>query len=253
MVGDSVNIQPNEYDEGKYIITGLNPRKNSIPRPPVANIDKLLIVIASKPEPDLLLVDKLIIYCMLKNIEPVIVINKSDIASDGFIKDIKSQYYFLKTFVISSHLGEGIEDLKGYISSSISSVCGQSAVGKSSLLNVIMPNVNLETQELSRKTQRGKHTTRVNELFVSGDIMLVDTTGFSNLALDIEYDELASFYPEFDNFMDKCRYLDCSHVKEGKDCAIVTAVESGKINASRFDRYKHLYNELREKWEKKYD
>ena len=253
LVGDSVDIIPNDYDKGKYIITNVNKRKNSVPRPPVANIDKLLIVIASRPEPDLFLVDKLIVYCYLKSIEPVIVINKSDIATNDFIEDICKQYYFLKTFVISSHSGQGVQQLKEYISNSISSVCGQSAVGKSSLLNVIIPNINLETQGLSRKIDRGKYTTRVNELFVDGEIMLVDTTGFSSLSLDIDYDELASFYPEFDDYMGVCRYLDCSHVKEGKDCAIVNAVADGKINSKRYDRYKYLYNQLFEKWEKKYD
>lgn len=253
VVGDIVEIEPNDYDDGKYIITSVKTRKNSIPRPPLANIDKLIIVVAPKPEPDLLLVDKLLIYCVLNSIEPIIVLNKSDIAEKGFITSIKEQYYFCKVMVISAISGQGVEELSKYLGGSFCAVCGQSAVGKSSLLNAIIPNINLETQGLSRKVDRGKHTTRVNELYIHKDIMLADTPGFSNLELDLDYRELASFYPEFDNYLGTCKYLDCSHVKEGKDCTVVTAVLDGKINKDRYDRYCDLYGKLKTIWEKKYD
>lgn len=219
----------------------------------MANIDKLLIVIAPRPEPDLILVDKLIIYCMINNIEPIIVINKSDIANSEFLKSIQDQYYFVKVFVISSLLGTGIKELKDTIRGSLSALCGQSAVGKSSFLNSIIPDINLETQGLSRKIDRGKHTTRANELYIHEDIMIADTPGFSNLELlNVEYRELSLFYPEFDGFLDKCRYLDCSHVKEGKDCVIISAVESGLINKARYDRYCAIYTKLKQEWENKY-
>ena len=253
VVGDIVEIEPNDYDEGKYIITSVKPRKNSIPRPPLANIDKLLIVVAPKPEPDLLLVDKLLIYCVLNSIEPIIVLNKADIAERGFITSIKEQYYFCKVMVISAVNGQGVGELSKYIGGSFCAVCGQSAVGKSSLLNSIIPNINLETQGLSRKVDRGKHTTRVNELYIHNDIMISDTPGFSRLELDLDYKELASFYPEFDNYLGTCKYLDCSHVKEGKDCSVITAVSDGKINKDRFDRYCDLYGKLKTIWENKYD
>lgn len=254
LVGDNVYIEPNEYDKGKYIITKVGERKNNIPRPPLANIDKLLIVIAPRPEPDLTLVDKLIIYCMINNIEPIIVLNKSDIASKEFVEDIKSQYYFVKTFVISAISGSGLNDLKTELKGAFSALCGQSAVGKSSFLNAIIPNINLDTQGLSRKIDRGKHTTRVNELYIYEDIMIADTPGFSSLELlDLEYKQLPLFYPEFDEYLDKCRYLDCSHIKEGKDCVIVGAVDKGLINKSRYDRYCNLYAKLKQNWENKYD
>lgn len=254
VVGDYVEIEPNEYDKGKYIITKVCARKNSIPRPPLANIDKLLIVISPKPEPDLLLVDKLIIYCMINNIEPIIIINKSDIASNEFIDEIKAEYYFIKVLVLSALNNLGLGELRETIKDSLTALCGQSAVGKSSLLNALIPNINLETQGLSRKIDRGKHTTRVNELYIHEDIMIADTPGFSNLEmLDIEYKDLPLFYPEFDEYLDKCRYLDCSHVKEGKDCVIASAVENGLINKARYDRYCTLYARLKENWEKKYD
>lgn len=248
-----MEIVPNEYDTGKYIITKVMDRRNSIPRPPLANIDKLLILVAPRPEPDLLLVDKLIIYAMINQIEPIIVINKCDIADKDFVNNISSQYYFLKTFVVSATSNKGVDQLKDYISGFLSAVCGQSAVGKSSLLNSIIPGVNLETQGLSRKTDRGKHTTRVNELYISGDIMLADTPGFSSLELNVEHDELSSFYPEFDGLDDQCTYLDCAHVKEDKDCAIIRAVNAGKINKDRYERYCEMYTKLKQLWEKKYD
>lgn len=253
VVGDRVEIVPNEYDNGKYIITKVLDRKNSIPRPPLANIDKLLIVIAPKPEPDLVLVDKLIVYCMLSSIEPVIIINKSDIADNNFVEDIKNQYYFMKTFVISTMRNSGINELREHISNTLVAVCGQSAVGKSSLLNTIIPNLNLSTQGLSRKVDRGKHTTRVNELYIYNDIMIADTPGFSNLELNIEYDELVNFYPEFDKYLGECKYHDCSHIKEGKDCKIISEVNNGNINKSRYERFCTLYNILKINWEKKYD
>ena len=115
-------------------------------------------------------------------------------------------------------------------------------------------NINLDTQGLSRKIDRGKHTTRVNELYIYEDIMIADTPGFSSLELlDLEYKQLPLFYPEFDEYLDKCRYLDCSHIKEGKDCVIVGAVDKGLINKSRYDRYCNLYAKLKQNWENKYD
>ena len=253
VVGDYVDFEPNEYDQGKYIITRVRPRKNTIPRPPLANIDKLIIVVAPKPEPDLLLVDKLLIYCVLNNIEPIIVLNKSDIADKNFVSNIKDQYSYYKVIVISAVNGQGVDELSQYISGSFCAVCGQSAVGKSSLLNAIIPNINLEIQGLSRKVDRGKHTTRVNELYIYKDIMIADTPGFSSLELDIDYKELSSFYPEFDKYIGECKYLDCAHVKEGKDCAVVTACNDGKINNDRYLRYSDLYINLKTLWENKYD
>lgn len=229
------------------------PRKNSIPRPPLANIDKLLIVIAPKPQPDFMLVDKLIIYCMINGIEPVVIVNKSDVADEKFINDINNQYYFLKNFVVSTINKQGIDKLVEYISNSLCAVCGQSAVGKSSLINSIIPDLDLDTQGLSRKVDRGKHTTRVNELYLYNNVMLADTPGFSNLELKLEYRELCSFYPEFDAYLGECRYLDCSHVKEGGDCRLIQEVECGNINRERYDRYCHLYKKLKDQWEKKYD
>jgi len=229
------------------------PRKNFIPRPPVANIDKLIIVIAPKPEPDLLLVDKLIIYAMINDIEPILVINKCDIATKEFIDNIKLQYDFVEIYEISALNNIGLDPLIHRISYSLCAVSGQSAVGKSSLINMLIPHISQETQGLSAKIDRGKHTTRVNELFIYNNLKIVDTPGFSNLELDIDYRDLSSYYPEFDEYLGKCRYQDCSHIKEGKDCVIVTALNDGKINKERYLRYVDLRSKLKIKWENKYD
>ena len=252
VVGDHVDIVENEYDSGKYIITNLHPRKNFIPRPPIANIDKLLIVIAAKPEPDLYLVDKLYIYCIINNIEPILVINKCDLCSTEFIESIQKQYYFMKIFVISAKNHINTDNLSDYIRNSFCALCGQSAVGKSSILNALMPALNLQTQGLSAKIDRGKHTTRVNEIFADNGLVIADTPGFTSLEMDIDYKELSDYYPEF-QIDEECRYLDCSHIKEGKDCAICARVESGLINRDRYNRYIEHRNKLKEKWEKKYD
>ena len=253
VVGDIVDIEKNEYDSGKYIINKIHQRKNYIPRPHIANIDKLLIVIAPKPAPDLLLVDKLILYAFINNIEPVIVLNKSDIVSEILLEDIKKQYYFLKVIVISATNESNIKEVKEYIKNSISAVCGQSAVGKSSLINSLIPSLNLETGELSQKIDRGKHTTRVNELCLHDDIMIIDTPGFSSLDIDINHEDLEIYYPEFSEYLGTCKYLDCSHIGEGSDCKIISAMNSGVINKDRYNRFVELYKRLQEKWEKKYD
>lgn len=254
VVGDKVSVEVNEFNKGKYVITGYKERKSFIPRPPIANLDKLIIILSPKPEPDFLLVDKLIIYCFINNIEPVIVINKCDIADNKFIDDILKQYYFLENFVVSAKDGLGIDKVESYISNSFVALAGQSAVGKSSFINSLFPNKNVEVGELSAKIDRGKNTTRASEIYYQKDYMIADTAGFSSLDLDMDYMELSKYYPEFDKYLGKCRYLDCSHIKEGKDyCIIIDAVESGYINKDRYTRYIELYKDLKEKWEKKYD
>ncbi len=253
VVGDNVDTIDNVYSKDKYIITKIYPRKNIIPRPVVANIDQLLIIIAPQPKPDFLLVDKLIIYCRINNIEPILVINKSDLADENFVESIKKEYYFLKFFVISSTNNIGIDDIKDILKDKLSAVCGQSAVGKSSFINALLPNLKLETQGLSEKISRGKHTTRVNQIHIGNDFMIADTPGFSSLELDIDYRELADYYIEFEPYLDNCKYIDCSHIKEGGDCGICNAVSLGEISKNRYHRYIELYKKLKENWEKKYD
>lgn len=252
-VGDDVEIIPNEYSKDKYIITQVHTRKNIIPRPLVANIDRLVILISPRPQPDFLLVDKLLIYCKVAGIEPVIVINKCDIASEEFKTNIHSQYLDVQIFEVSAKEKTGIDKIRKYLQGSLSAVCGQSAVGKTSFINALFPSLDLKTQDLSKKIDRGKHTTRVNQIFVFEDLMIADTPGFSNLDVNIDYRDLSRYYSEFEPFLDDCKYLDCSHIKEGKDCGVCKALDAGKINKERYLRYVELYQKLKEVWEKKYD
>ena len=165
-------------------------------------------------------------------------------------------YFFTEALTEEEAVEEAefvIENLKDYISNSFCALCGQSAVGKSSIINALIPNMSLMTQGLSAKIERGKHTTRANEIYFSNNIMITDTPGFSSLELDIDYQELAGFYPEFAESIGDCKYLDCAHIKEGKDCVIVTKVEEGKVNKDRYLRYVELYEKLKKNWDEKYD
>lgn len=251
VVGDNVTLKKDQYSDDKYVITSVLPRKNIITRPTIAGIDKLAIVIAPVPKPDFFLVDKLLINCELLSIEPLIVINKIDLCDKDFVASVHSQYFFVQIFEVSTKNIVGIDEFKRYISHSIVAVCGQSAVGKSSLINTLIPDAELETQGLSAKISRGKHTTRVNHIFVKDDIMIADTPGFSSLDLDINYKDLSKFYPEFEPYIANCKYQDCSHIKEGNCCGVIGALDN--INQDRYNRYVELYQKLKEKWEKKYD
>lgn len=254
--GDFAQFEPGKK-EGNGFICEIMPRKNLLIRPAVANIDKLVIVIsATAPKPDLYLVDKLTTTCELSNIEPVILINKCDNRDlESEISKIKAEYELTgyKLLTVSALTGFGIEELKQELKGSTACFAGQSAVGKSSILNVIMPKLMLETGGLSRKTERGRHTTRHAELWITEEGSLFDTPGFSLLELmTIEPVKLAELYPEMKQYCNMCRFVGCSHINE-PDCAIKELVESGKLSRGRYERYKELYAELNEAYKHRFD
>lgn len=254
LVGDIVEFSVNDYDKDKNVITKILPRKNQLVRPYISNLDQLFIVLSKSPKPDYLLIDKLIIYAKINNITPIIVINKSDILSEQEIAEIKGQFPTYKIIVVSA-INNDVIELKQLLVNKISAFAGQSAVGKSSLINAISPNLNLQTNGLSSKIERGQHTTRHNEIYImDNNIYIADTPGFSMLSLDLKPSELKDYYDDFKVFEDDCRYVGCDHINsKAKDCGVVKAVEEGKICLSRFDRYCKIYSELKEKWERKYD
>lgn len=254
LVGDIVEFSVNDYDKDKNVITKILPRKNQLVRPYISNLDQLFIVLSKSPKPDYLLIDKLIIYAKINNITPIIVINKSDILSEQEIAEIKGQFPTYKIIVVSA-INNDVTELKQLLANKISAFAGQSAVGKSSLINAISPNLNLQTNGLSSKIERGQHTTRHNEIYImDNNIYIADTPGFSMLSLDLKPSELKDYYDDFKVFEDDCRYVGCDHINcKAKDCGVVKAVEEGKICLSRFDRYCKIYSELKEKWERKYD
>ncbi len=255
MVGDKVVVEKSERLEDNTII-GIDERKNQLLRPPVANVDTLVITLAvEKPEPDLKLVDYLVCYCRMLDIEPIICINKNDYGPEK-AAEIANQYRLsnIRVFITSAVSNDGISELKDGIKSGITCFCGQSAVGKSSMMNLLCGEKHFETGELSRKTDRGKNTTRHIELVkIENDKWIADTPGFSLLDLpDISPDDFKALYYEFDEFSEQCRFNGCNHVNE-PDCAVKQAVLEGKISKERHERYKLLFEEVNEKWRRRYD
>ncbi len=256
MVGDYVELDENKYGN-KYIASKIFPRNNALVRPPIANLDQLFIIFSKVPKTDYLLVDKLIVYCKANNIDPYIVVNKIDLYQDDEIVDIRSQYIdaVADIILVSGKEGKGIDELKSCLVGKLSAFAGQSAVGKSTILNSINPKLMLQTNGLSRKISRGKHTTRHSEIYVMDDIKIADTPGFSMLDLDVNMDpeDLWKYYKEFDN-LPPCKYTNCDHTNlKDKDCTIASMVNDSRINKDRYNRYVLLYQKLKEKWRKKYD
>lgn len=249
-VGDYV-----EFDKDQNVIESVQERKNFTIRPPIANIDKLFIVLAPIPQPDFMLIDKLLVQCQVFNIVPILIINKKDLATPAFIKDVESQYKSVvkiyKTDIIDT---KSIEALKKEIKGSLCVFVGQSAVGKSSLTNILLPNVLREVGQLSAKTNRGKNCTRETVIYNAFGGKIADTTGFSALELpDIQKEQLTDCYLEIKKYSVGCNYNTCNHFGEAENiCAVKRAVKEGKIPPKRYQRYLELYKQLKEKQEKKY-
>ena len=252
MVGDRVRFTPGQGEEDGWLEEIL-PRKSMLVRPSVANVDMLMLVVASVPAPDLLLCDKLILRATQGNMTPAICVNKIDLG-DGLARQIGEEYEGtqLRVFSASAQTGEGIEALREAMRGKVTCLAGQSAVGKSSLLNALF-GLSLETGGLSRKTERGRHTTRRAEMMALHGMFVLDTPGFSLLELDtMEPELLAECYPEFAAYEGQCRFLGCQHLNE-PDCAVKYAAQQGVISRERLERYAVLHQELKEKWGKRYD
>lgn len=255
LVGDLVEVEVS-YD--RYMIKKILPRKNSLIRPPVANIDNLVIVVSlSTPSPDFFLLDKQIVLAKFKDILPIIVINKIDLnISDITNKDlsyIKNVYGNLgfQIIEVSAKNNIGIDVLKEKLHNKISAFSGNSGVGKSSIINKIF-GTNSLTFEVAKKTNRGRHTTKNVKIYKNEDMYVLDTPGFSSYELyDIEYKELKNYYPDF--LECKCDYLDCSHVFENeKVCGVKKAINDGRIDKNRYDRYVELFKKLKDEYDRKY-
>ncbi len=254
MVGDRVVFQPPTLDDDGYLLD-IQPRKNYLRRPPVSNIDKLMIVLSAEyPEPDLLMVDRLLCKAEQMHIESAVCVNKCDLDSTGRAGILRVQYRHLPFFEVSAETGNGIESILEFAGSSIICFAGQSGVGKSSLINCISEDDRMDTGEVSEKIGRGKHTTRrVQLLRDRADGFVVDTPGFSLLEMDrMDPRELMLLYPDFMPYHDQCRFIGCLHDKE-IGCAVKEAVSDGVIDADRYERYKELLHEADENWRKRYD
>lgn len=250
MIGDKVEIEVNG-DKGN--ITKILPRKSSLVRPAVANVDAMMLVVASaSPDPNLFLIDKMLVNAELNGIEPIICINKTDIKSRDDIVQIYSTANY-KVFKVSAAENKGIEKILGELKGKTTAFAGLSGVGKSSLLSIII-NDCLETGGISEKISRGKHTTRHVELFELQDGgFVLDTPGFSSLEVtDVKAEDLWRLFPEMANSQEKCRFRGCSHINE-PDCYVKSLVTNGKMAQSRYDSYVELYEKLKsvKEWKKK--
>lgn len=247
LAGDKVLFRDN--GDGNGFIISMLERKNSLVRPPVANIDLLAMVVAPKdPAPYLYNIDLLTVIAEKNDIESAIIISKSDLGDHAEIVDIYRKTPF-RVIITSSESGSGIDEARALLSDKICVLCGASGVGKSTLLNSLYPELKLQTGSLSEKTARGKNTTRTTELFPMGNgTYLADTPGFTavntELYCAIDHKELHKLFPEFEKHTRNCRYSDCTHTKE-TECGIFEAVSNGEIALSRHESYKKLYGELK--------
>ncbi len=264
IVGDYVQIE-NLYD--KYVITKVYDRKNLLVRPPVSNIDQLVIVVSlASPKPDYILLDKQIILSKSMGIKPILCINKIDLSkdNDNLKKELK---YIANTYTslvddiiyISTIDKIGINELKVILKDKTSAFSGNSGVGKSSITSLIINKENkeglkkIEIGSIGKKSKRGKHTTKYVKLYnINNTTFLLDTPGFSSYELyNISYKELKKYYDEYKNY--KCDYDDCSHINEKKEvCAVKKALSDGIIDKARYERYVYIYSRLKELDDKKY-
>lgn len=252
LVGDNVEIS-----EDDCTIDRILERKNALVRPPVANLDTLFIVSSVvDPKINTLNIDKLVAVAESNNIEPIIVITKTDLDSSyQQYVDIYANAGF-KVIICDNTTGSGSDEVKELMLNKISAFTGNTGVGKSTLLNNIFPDLNLDTGETSKKLGRGKHTTRHSELFKVDGGYIADTPGFSSIEVSlcktILKDELPYCFREFEPYLNSCKFTTCTHTKD-KGCAVLEAVENGEISKSRHDSYVAMYNDVKDvkEWEMK--
>ena len=259
LVGDIVAVEKANED---YMITDVRNRKNSLIRPPVSNIDQMIIVISvGAPTPDYILLDKQIVLCLSKNIEPVICVNKIDLAledkkANDDIEYVRKVYESLgiRVVFVSAKTAHGIDELKRILLGKTSAFSGNSGVGKTSITKEILGDeTKLEIGNLGEKSRRGKHTTKAVSLYnIDENTYILDTPGFSSYELyDVEHKKLREFYPEFKDIV--CDYDDCMHVLEKDDvCKVKANVKSGLIDSGRYERYVYIYSQLKERYDKRY-
>ncbi|HEX2946546.1 MAG TPA: ribosome small subunit-dependent GTPase A [Clostridia bacterium] len=256
LTGDRVIFSVTDAAQKKGNIDEILERSSLLTRPAVANVDQLIAVIAARsPEPDLLLLDKLLISAEKQGIGAVLCINKTDLDAGENRTLLRGAYSKAGYLVIetSSKENKGFEELDSSLTGHISVFAGQSGVGKSTLLNRAMNTMAMQTGKLSEKLDRGKHTTRHAELMeLAKGGYIVDTPGFSSYELTgIKYDELQHYYPEFADYIYECRFIGCSHINE-PDCGVKNAVGSGNISGGRYERYKELFALLKQEDDMKY-
>lgn len=254
LVGDNVEIDVIDEEKKTGNIVAIHERMNSLIRPASSNIDQAMVIFAiTKPEPNYNLLDRFLIYMEQQNIPTVVCFNKKDIATQKEMDDLKRAYEGCgcKVLFVSGTLEEGLDDIIQVLKGKTTVVAGPSGVGKSTIVNALYPEAEMETGEISKKIDRGKHTTRHAELFsIFDNTFIMDTPGFTSLFLqNVEKEDLWKYYPEFLPYEEQCKFTGCSHISEPV-CGIKEALTEGKISKIRYDNYVVLYEDL--KAQKKY-
>ena len=250
LVGDTVEITVNDNAENTIDI--ICERKNALNRPPVSNIDNLIIVVSTvEPKPNFFVIDKLVATAEYKNIEPYIVISKTDLSS---YEEIFNVYKNSGITVIALDDNDSFERIKSIMVGKISAFTGNSGVGKTTLLNKLDDSLNLSTGAISDKLGRGRHTTRQAQLFNVCGGYVIDTPGFSSFEFEkteiIKKDDLPYCFREFREYIGTCKFTSCAHVND-KGCSILEAVKNGEISEIRHNNYIQMYNQAKEikEWE----
>ena len=254
LVGDDVEIDIISEEKKTGNVAAILPRKNALIRPAVANVDQaLLIFAAASPNPNFNLLDRFLVMMGRQDVPVILCFNKCDLITEEQKQEVASIYEAsgCKILFVSAKKELGLNALQEILEGKTTTVAGPSGVGKSSLINLLAPEACMETGEISKKIERGRHTTRHAELIrLKGDGYIMDTPGFSSLYLpEMEKEELQDCYPEFAAFEPYCRFQGCSHISE-PDCGVKEALSEGKIHPVRYENYCQLYGELKDR--KKY-
>jgi len=249
LVGDDVEINTEDQPEGYGTIVQILPRKNELLRPAVANVDQALIIFAAaQPEPNLNLLDRFLIMMQKQQVNTIICFNKMEIVSERELTLLKDTYLRCGCEVIFTSMlqEEGLSLLYPKMKGKTTVLAGPSGVGKSTFINLVQPEANMETGDISEKIKRGKHTTRHSELiYIEEGTYIMDTPGFSSLYInEIEKDELKDYFVEFREYEEGCRFIGCNHLNE-PHCAVKEALQEKEISKLRYENYVILYEELK--------
>ena len=255
VVGDNVEIDVIDETNKKAVIDEIQNRNVYVKRPKLANITQIIFVVSSKdPKPDLLMLDKQLVFAEWLGIKAVIVLNKTDLDEEEKFKDIKKVYQDIGYKIIETQAKEkkGIDELKNILKDNINAFSGNSGVGKSTLIKGIFNKEVTEEGEISKKNKRGKNTTTAIKLYkIDENTYIADTPGFSTFDIsEIESNDLANYFIEFQENIKNCEFVGCTHIKE-ENCGIKMAIKQGKIKQERYDRFCKIYTELKEKEEHK--